>query len=61
MKHPRRILTGSKEIQSFVGRSWNVIYKWISEKKFPAVKIDGVWESDTELILEWRKKQIMKI
>lgn len=56
----RRILTGSKEIQSYVGRSWKTIYKWIKNKNFPAVKIDGIWESDTELIHEWRKKQIMQ-
>ena len=55
----KRILTGSKEIQEFVGRSWAVIYKWTKERDFPARKIDGVWESDTELIMEWRKKQII--
>ncbi|MBU0994878.1 MAG: hypothetical protein KJ737_20495 [Proteobacteria bacterium] len=60
MKETKRILTGSKEIQGFVGRSWTIVYKWIKEKEFPAVKIDGIWESDSELILEWRKRQIMK-
>ncbi|MBU0994868.1 MAG: hypothetical protein KJ737_20445 [Proteobacteria bacterium] len=60
MKQQKRILTGSKEIQQFVGRSWTVIYKWIREMEFPAVKIDGIWESDSELILEWRKRQIMR-
>jgi len=54
------MLTGSKEITGFVGRSWKIIYRWIKEKDFPAKKIDGVWESDTELILEWRTNQIMK-
>ncbi|MBU0994691.1 MAG: hypothetical protein KJ737_19530 [Proteobacteria bacterium] len=56
----KRMLTGSKEITGFVGRSWKIIYRWIKEKDFPAKKIDGVWESDTELILEWRTNQIMK-
>ncbi len=54
----RRMLTGIKEIQGFVGRSWNTIRMWIAKKDFPAKKIDGVWESDTELIIEWRRKQI---
>ncbi|MBU0995804.1 MAG: hypothetical protein KJ737_25190 [Proteobacteria bacterium] len=56
----KRMLTGSKEITEFVGRSWKIIYRWIQEKDFPAKKIDGVWESDTELILQWRTDQIMK-
>lgn len=60
MKLQKRIFMGSKEIQEYVGRSWTIIYKWIKEKEFSAVKIDGIWESDTELILAWRTNQIMK-
>lgn len=52
------IITGKKQICNFVGRSWATVEKWILEKDFPAQKIEGVWESDSELITLWRRKQI---
>ena len=55
-----KILTGRKQIQMFVGRAWEVILKWKRRDGFPMQKLDGVWESDTTLILEWRKGQILK-
>lgn len=51
-------LSGRKEIIRYVGRSWQTIRKWIREKGFPARKLDGRWESDVEMISEWRRKQI---
>jgi hypothetical protein len=33
--------------------------EWIKEEGFPAKKLSGIWESDTELISEWRRKQIL--
>lgn len=54
-------LTGQKMIKAFVGRSWDTIMMWIEERGFPAKKIDGVWESDTDLIIEWRKKKILEL
>jgi len=55
-----KILTGQKDIQHFVGRAWNIIYRWIKHKGFPARKIDGRWESDSDMIIEWRKRQILE-
>jgi hypothetical protein len=52
------ILTGRKDICSFVGRSWSTIRMWIDERGFPARKLDGIWESDAELIIQWRQRQI---
>jgi len=54
------ILTGKKRIMAFVGRSWPTIMLWVEEMNFPARKLNGVWESDTELIIEWRKKEIQR-
>ena len=51
-------LTGKKNICNFLGRSWDTVERWIREKEFPACKIDGVWESDSELITNWRRRQI---
>lgn len=59
-KRAQTILTGKKMIMTFVGRSWATVLTWIRERNFPARKIDGIWESDTDLIIEWRKKEIQK-
>ena len=53
-----KILSGQKQIQNFVGRRWDIIIRWITKRGFPAKKIDGIWESDTDMILEWRRGQI---
>ena len=55
---PTFILTGKKNICNFLGRSWDTVERWIREEGFPARKIDGVWESDSELITNWRRSQI---
>ena len=54
-----RFLLGINEIVDFVKRPWSIIKRWIKEKKFPAKKIDGKWESNTALIWQWRREQIM--
>lgn len=59
-KRGQTILTGKKMIKAYMGRSWETILMWINKRNFPARKIDGVWESDTDLIIEWRKKEIQK-
>ena len=56
----KTILTGQKRIMAFVGRSWKTIHKWILEDNFPATKIEGIWESDEDLIRRWRKRQIVE-
>jgi len=49
-------LKGKEAISAFVGRSWKVVHEWIRERDFPARKINGVWESDPQLIVEWRRR-----
>jgi hypothetical protein len=49
------VLSGRKNICNFVGRSWDTVKGWIQEKKFPAVKLDGVWESYPDMIDKWRR------
>lgn len=51
-------LSGMDEISGFVNRSAPTLLKWKKEQGFPMEKINGVWESDTELILEWRKNRL---
>jgi predicted DNA-binding transcriptional regulator AlpA len=52
------LLSGKKAIIEYCGRSWPTIQRWIKERSFPACKMDGVWESDKELVKEWRRRQI---
>lgn len=52
-------LKGKEAISAFVGRSWKVVHEWIRERDFPARKINGVWESDPQLIVEWRRREIL--
>jgi len=55
-------LDGMKDICNYVNRSANTIIKYINELSFPAVKLnDATWQSDTDLIDDWRKCQIMGI
>jgi hypothetical protein len=51
-------LVGKKEITVYARRSWMTIRKWIKAEQFPARKIDGVWESDSALIDEWKRTKI---
>ena len=51
-----RFLIGTKEISDYTGRSWPTIARWIREEGFPAKKMEGVWESNKDLIDEWRRK-----
>jgi hypothetical protein len=52
-------LKGKEAIKAFVKRSWRKIREWILKEGFPAKKIDGVWESDAELIREWGRQRIL--
>jgi hypothetical protein len=51
-------LSGMKVISEYVRRSPSTVLSWIRELGFPARKIGGIWESDKELIDQWRKDQI---
>ena len=54
-------LSGMKEITSYVGRSESTVLEWVRKLGFPAKKIGGQWESDRNLIEEWRLNQIKKV
>ena len=55
---PEESLEGRKQIADFVERDWRTISRWIKDHSFPATKIGGTWQSDAELIRQWRKKQV---
>jgi hypothetical protein len=55
-----KCLTGKKEIMLYTRRSWVTIHGWIKNSNFPARKLDGVWESATDLIDDWKKSQITR-
>lgn len=48
-------LPGMKSIAKYCNRSESTILQWIRTSKFPATKISGSWESDTDLIDTWRR------
>jgi len=51
-------LSGMKQICQFMGRSEATMLMIIRDMDFPATKICGIWESDTELADQWRLRQI---
>jgi len=51
-------LSGMKAICQYVNRSESTVLHWIRDLDFPAHKIGGIWESDRNLIDEWRRQQI---
>ncbi len=52
-------LSGMDEITDYARRSSVTILDWIRHMSFPARKIGGIWESDTALIDQWRREQIL--
>lgn len=51
-------LSGMKAICGYMGRSESTMLTIIRDLDFPAKKICGIWESDTELADKWRVGQI---
>jgi hypothetical protein len=47
-----------KAICGHVYRSEATVLSLIRDYDFPATKIGGIWESDIDLISEWRRQQI---
>ena len=58
MGDKNKILVGMGEIVKYTGRPGNTIKQWIKKDNFPAVKIDGRWESNTELIDNFQRRRI---
>lgn len=54
-------LVGRKSICTYCSRSWQTVRLWIREEKFPAAFLNGVWESNTKLIDDWKEKKIVSI
>ena len=54
-------LSGMKAICGYMGRSESTMLAIIRDLDFPAKKICGVWESDTELADKWRLGQITEV
>jgi hypothetical protein len=55
------ILSGMKEISKYLKRSEVTVLQWIRIYKLPANKFGGgVWESDSDLIDEWRRDTIKR-
>ncbi len=55
------ILVTLEEIAEYTGRNRKTIKKWVEEENFPAVKVDGRWESNRELIDEFQRQRIKKM
>jgi hypothetical protein len=56
-------LSGMKAIADYCGvvglpRTYASITQLINQSRFPARKLLGIWESDKEMIDQWRKKYI---
>jgi len=47
-----------EDITKYCKVSESIILFWSRELNFPAVKIKGMWISDTELIDRWRQRLI---
>lgn len=61
MKQSGKILVTLEEIATYSGRSKNTILKWVEENNFPAIKVDGRWESNADLIEDWQRRRLEKI
>ncbi len=53
-----KILITMSEIEKYTGRPGNTIKKWVREANFPAVFIEGRWESNTDLIDIFQRRRI---
>lgn len=58
-KQKGQMLVGMDAIENYVGRNKQTIRKWIAGENFPAIKVDGRWESNTALIDEFRQRRIV--
>ena len=52
-------LSGMKEICDYIHRSEATVLEWIRTSGLPATKLGGIWESDSDLIDQWKKELIM--
>ncbi|MFH1241286.1 MAG: hypothetical protein V1689_02885 [Pseudomonadota bacterium] len=53
-------LSGLGAISTYVNRSVPTVLDWIKNLGMPAKKLGGIWESDTALIDNWHKEEILR-
>jgi hypothetical protein len=58
MAKNNKILVSMSEIVAYTGRPGNTIKQWVKKYNFPAVKINGRWESNTDLIDNFQRRRI---
>lgn len=51
---------GMKALCALVNRSEATILDWISNRDFPAVKVDDEWTADRTQVVDWLKKEVWK-
>lgn len=55
---PSTNLSGLEEISQYARRSKATVLDWIKNEGFPAAKLGHVWESDKEMIDQWKRDRI---
>jgi len=55
---PSTNLSGLEEIAQYARRSKATVQDWIRNEGFPAAKLGHVWESDKEMIDQWKRDRI---
>jgi len=55
---PHTNLSGLEEIAQYARRSKATVLDWIRTAGFPAAKLGHVWESDKEMIDQWKRDRI---
>lgn len=58
MKKNEKMLLTMDEICTYAGRNKRTIKRLIKEEGFPAIKTDGRWESNTDLIDSYQRERI---
>lgn len=61
MKKAGTILVGMDDICTHAGRNKQTVRDAIVNRGFPAVKVRGRWESNTQLIEEWQRKEVQRL
>lgn len=55
---PSTNLSGLEEIAQYTRRSKATVLDWIRNEGFPAAKLGHVWESDKEMVDQWKRDRI---
>ncbi len=55
---PSTNLSGLEEIAQYTRRSKATVLDWIKSAGFPAAKLGHVWESDKDMVDQWKRDRI---